>query len=244
MILVKKFLYIPIKLIIIALGKIRFIDIDFESRISISHLKNMFLKFKSSKSAHIDIKKSNIGDVNIAEGCKILNSRISDNVILGRYVSLSDCIIHAKVNRIVIGNFCSIAPNTIIQEVYHRKTNITTYHIWSNIFRTESENDFESKGDIVIEDDVWIGANSVILSGVTIGRGSIIGAGSIVTKSIPRYSVAVGNPATVIYKRFDGETVKMLEDLRWWDMSLDELYKHKEYFKINLKKERITFKNE
>lgn len=55
--------------------------------------------------------------------------------------------------------------------------------------------------DIIIEDDVWIGCGSVITSGVTIGRGSIIGAGSVVTKSIPPYSIAVGAPAKVVKKR-------------------------------------------
>jgi acetyltransferase-like isoleucine patch superfamily enzyme len=58
----------------------------------------------------------------------------------------------------------------------------------------------EMKG-IVIEDDVWIGANATILDGVIIGRGCVIGAGSVVTKSLPEYSVAVGVPARVIYKR-------------------------------------------
>lgn len=54
---------------------------------------------------------------------------------------------------------------------------------------------------IVIEDDVWIGAGSKILGGVTIGKGSVIGAGSVVTKNIPPYSIAVGNPARIIRKR-------------------------------------------
>ena len=59
-----------------------------------------------------------------------------------------------------------------------------------------------SKGGITIEDNVQIGENCVILPGVTIGRNSLVGAGSVVTKSIPPYSVAVGNPAKVI-KTFD-----------------------------------------
>jgi len=54
--------------------------------------------------------------------------------------------------------------------------------------------------DIVIEEGVWIGANSIILPGVTIGKNSVVGAGSIVTKSIPSFSIAVGNPAKVIKK--------------------------------------------
>ena len=57
------------------------------------------------------------------------------------------------------------------------------------------------QGAIIIEDDVWIGAGSIILTGVTISKGSVIGAGSVVAKSIPEYSIAVGNPAKVIHRR-------------------------------------------
>ncbi|QGY41956.1 maltose O-acetyltransferase [Pseudodesulfovibrio cashew] len=58
---------------------------------------------------------------------------------------------------------------------------------------------------ITIEDDVWIGANVVITSGVNIGHGSIIGAGAVVVRDIPPFSVAVGVPCRVVRKRLDGE---------------------------------------
>lgn len=58
-----------------------------------------------------------------------------------------------------------------------------------------------SKGGIIIEDDVWIGASCTVVDGVKIKQGSIIGAGSVVHKRIPPYSIALGNPATVIKKR-------------------------------------------
>jgi acetyltransferase-like isoleucine patch superfamily enzyme len=54
---------------------------------------------------------------------------------------------------------------------------------------------------VIIEDDVWIGANATILPGVRVGKGSVIGAGSVVTNDIPEYSIAVGIPARVISKR-------------------------------------------
>jgi acetyltransferase-like isoleucine patch superfamily enzyme len=60
-------------------------------------------------------------------------------------------------------------------------------------------------GRIVIEDDVWIGGRCIILKGVQIGRGSVIGAGSIVTRTIPPFSVAAGNPCRVIRQRFSSE---------------------------------------
>jgi len=58
------------------------------------------------------------------------------------------------------------------------------------------------QGPIIIEDDVWIGARSIVLTGVTIGKGSIVGAGSVVTRNIPPYSIAAGNPARIINKRY------------------------------------------
>jgi maltose O-acetyltransferase len=57
---------------------------------------------------------------------------------------------------------------------------------------------FETDEPVMIEDHAWIGARAIILPGVTIGRGSTVGAGAVVSKSIPPYSVAVGNPARVV----------------------------------------------
>jgi serine acetyltransferase len=95
------------------------------------------------------------------------------------------------------------------------------------------ESDIESKGEISIEDDVWIGSGAIVLSGVTIGRGSVVGAGSVVTKSIPPYSVAVGNPARVVKRRFRDKTIENLERLRWWEWNVETLKKHQHLFNLN-----------
>lgn len=71
----------------------------------------------------------------------------------------------------------------------------------------------EERPVTVIEADCWIGSRVTIMEGVRIGRGSIIGAASIVTKSIPPYSIAVGSPAIVIRKRFDEDTCKKHDNL-------------------------------
>ena len=76
---------------------------------------------------------------------------------------------------------------------------------------------WDNKGDIVIGNDVWIGYEATILSGVTIGDGAIIGAKAVVTKDVPPYSVVGGVPAKKIKQRFDAETIQKLQQLKWWD---------------------------
>ena len=80
-----------------------------------------------------------------------------------------------------------------------------------------NEKEFTSKGSIIIEEDVWIGSNVVVLSGIKIGRGAVIGAGSVVTKDVKPYSVIAGNPARIVKMRFAESQVAYLEELQWWN---------------------------
>lgn len=84
-------------------------------------------------------------------------------------------------------------------------------------------NDLPLKGDTVIGNDVWIGQNAVILPGVHIGDGAIIGANSVVGSDVDSYTIVVGNPATVLRKRFDEELIDLLLKFKWWDRSIDEI---------------------
>lgn len=74
-----------------------------------------------------------------------------------------------------------------------------------------------TKGDVEIGNDVWIGTESLIMSGVTIGDGAVIGARAVVTKNVRPYSVVVGSPAAVIKMRFDDRTIERLLAVKWWD---------------------------
>jgi acetyltransferase-like isoleucine patch superfamily enzyme len=80
-----------------------------------------------------------------------------------------------------------------------------------------------SKGDIYIENDVWIGANSTIMSGVKIDNGAIVAAGSTVTKYVPPYAVVAGNPAKIIKYRFNPKQVDSLLKISWWDWTEDRI---------------------
>lgn len=86
-----------------------------------------------------------------------------------------------------------------------------------------SMDDLPLKGDTVIGNDVWIGQNAVILPGVHICDGAIIGANSVVGSNVEPYTIAAGNPARVIRKRFDDELIGLLLSFKWWDKSIEEI---------------------
>lgn len=186
-------------------------------------IKRIFINIKARKNGILITRDCQI-DLGLIDrigyGTKIQNQTIVfGDVEIGNYSSINGpgTQIGSRINGISIGNFCSIASGVVIQEYYHKYNRATSYYINRNIFGKDLSLDIYSKGSIKIEDDVWIGANSVILSGVTIGRGSIIGAGSIVTKNVPRYSIAAGNPAKVIKSRFHPKVISYLESTKWWE---------------------------
>ena len=82
---------------------------------------------------------------------------------------------------------------------------------------------WDNKGDIVIGNDVWIGYEAVIMTGVHIGNGAIIAARAVVTKDVPPYTIVGGVPARPIRKRFDEEVIRKLETLQWWDWSVEKI---------------------
>lgn len=122
-----------------------------------------------------------------------------------------------------IGSFCSISGYV---HVYlggnHRLDWATTYpfgHINQNIFDSfNGEGHPQTKGNVVIGNDVWIGTHVTIMSGVTIGDGATIANNSVITKDVEPYTVVGGNPAKFIKKRFDDETVNQLLELKWWEL--------------------------
>ena len=202
---------------------------EYNSKLNLDILNQVFQKkIKCSfGSAYIS------GNVVINNNVTLYNQlEIFGNIKLSKNVSISGpgTRICSSINNISIGSYCSIASNVIIQEYNHNADLITTYDICENILKLKNPNSVTSKGPIIIEEDVWIGSNSVILSGVKIGRGSIIGSGSIVTKDILPYSIAVGNPCKRIKSRFSQNKIDELESLKWWQWNEEKLIKNKDIF--------------
>jgi tetrahydrodipicolinate N-succinyltransferase len=114
----------------------------------------------------------------------------------------------------------------------HPVSHISTY--FSNaLFQGRIKNDSDF-GHVEVGNNVWIGHGSIILNNVIIGEGSVIGAGSIVTKNIPNFCVAAGNPAKVIRNRFRDEITELLLELRWWDSSEKNLLEMEELFHLDI----------
>ena len=172
----------------------------------------------------------------VNEGCRISDSKCYGDIILGRFVSISGpgTVIKALKEKIYIGSFCSIGQNVCIVDFNHLYNRITSSFIHYQVFNEDYKIDIDTKGQVVLEEDVWIGSNTIILPGVKIGRGSVIGGGSVVTKDIPRYSIALGNPAKVVSTRFDENTIQLLEELQWWEWDIAKIKRNKKLFSISL----------
>jgi virginiamycin A acetyltransferase len=172
------------------------------------------------------------GNFSAKENCKLYHCQLEGTIQLGRFTSLWGPNLDIKTNneRVVIGNFCSIARNVSIQTYNHNHKKITSYFIGQNFFKEKWENENVSKGDVVIENDVWIGAHSVILGGVTLHNGSVVAANSVVNKDVPPYSIVAGTPAKVIGYRFDEATISKLLELEWWNWSEEKINKNKSLF--------------
>ena len=116
-----------------------------------------------------------------------------------------------------IGNYVSIADScSFILGGNHALTSITNYPIRDKICNIDYN--AESKGPIIVSDEVWIGFGVTILSGVTIGKGAVIAAGALVTKDIPPYTIFGGNPAKFIKNRFSVEIIERLISFNLMDI--------------------------
>lgn len=120
---------------------------------------------------------------------------------------------------LTIGKFVSLAGGTTIMLGGDHTTSFVSTFPFKDLWRSAVKlpGRETTKRDVAIGNDVWIGRNSLILSGVNIGDGAIIGAGSVVTKDVHPYAIVAGNPAKMIRYRFDEKTIERLLKMAWWN---------------------------
>ena len=160
----------------------------------------------------------------------------NENIIVGDFTYIADSEFESHVthhyewnnDKLIIGKFCQIASGVefVMNGANHQMNSVSTFPFytlegWEQ--NPPSQDDLTIKGDTIIGNDVWIGQNATILPGVHIGDGSIIGANSVVGSNVEPYTIVVGNPARVIRKRFDDELIEIMEKLKWWDKSIEEI---------------------
>lgn len=158
------------------------------------------------------------------------------NIIVGDFTYIADSEFESHVthhydfndDKLIIGKFCQIASGVefIMNGANHQMNSVSTFPFytlegWNQ--NTPKKEDMPIKGDTIIGNDVWIGQNATILPGVKIGDGAIIGANSVVGSDVEPYSIVIGNPSRMIKKRFDNELIDIMEKLKWWDKSIEEI---------------------
>lgn len=150
-----------------------------------------------------------------------------NNVIVGNY---SYGKLHVGNNDdesfLRIGNYVSIAGNVwFLVGLEHRLDTISTFPFKDKILRRDGHEAF-SKGDIVVDDDVWVGQNAVVLSGVHISQGAVISAGAVVTSNVPPYAIVGGVPAKVLKYRFSDRLISRLIQIDYSKLTVEMIESH------------------
>jgi virginiamycin A acetyltransferase len=141
-------------------------------------------------------------------------------------------------DKLIIGKYCMIASHVtfIMNGANHLTDALTTYpfaifgHGWEHAMDNKA---YPQKGNIIIGNDVWIGYNATIMAGVTIGNGAIIATNATVTRDVEPYTIAGGNPAREIKKRFSDEVIAELQALQWWDWDEAKITRNVQYLTGN-----------
>lgn len=179
--------------------------------------------------SQIRILKHNIAGKKVAFG-----GHLAKDVKIGAYTRING---PSHIEDCEIGKFCAIGRNLTVRSTNHSME-------YLNLQKFAQEKIIEStlkiagirKNRILIGNNVWIGDSVILLPGVRVGNGAVIAAGSVVTKSVPEFSIVGGNPARVIRYRFNQNTIKKLRHINWWDWSPGQLKNNAAIFEINLAK--------
>ena len=192
---------------------------------NISYLYGKFIKKihgKCIRNSSIH-KSSAIGPNSNIVGC-----------MMGKY---SYCGPDCQIVNSEIGAFCSISDHVFIGGAEHPIDWLCTSPVFQNTQHSGPRKRFakfclpETK-KTVIGNDVWIGHGVTIKQGVVIGNGAVVGSNALVTKDVPPYAIVGGVPAKIIKYRFPQDVIDRLEEIRWWRLSDNEIYKRINLFNI------------
>ena len=149
------------------------------------------------------------------------------NSSVGKYTYISD---HTLISSSNIGSYCSIGSFCQIGCATHSMGYVSTSPIFNSGHNPWGKHilniDFEPYLKTSIGNDVWIGTHVLIKSGVNIANGAVIGMGSVVTKNVGPYEIWAGNPARLIKKRFDEDTIDGLMRIKWWDWTTEKIQQY------------------
>ena len=180
-----------------------------------------FKKFRSSA-----IKKSHIHKTSKVEaGSSIINTIMDKHSFCGYDCEIINCR---------IGSFVSIANQVVIGGGEHPMHWVgmspVFYEGRDSIKAKFSKHERQNLPVTTIGHDVWIGQRALLKSGISVGVGAVIGMGSVVTKDVEAYAIVAGNPARLIRKRFDDETIRMLLQSKWWAWPEGQLRQYAVFF--------------
>lgn len=193
----------------------------------------IFIKKGCAIGENVEIIESELeNESRIASNASVRFSKIGYLSSIGRYT---------KVDHADIGKFCSISWDCTIGARSHPYDHLTMsafpYVPYVGRFVKERKQSFKT---VIIKNDVLIGANSVILSGITIGNGAVIGAGAVVTKDVPDYAVMGGVPARIIKYRFEKKIIYELLEIKWWNFEKQILKENISLFQAPLDSKTIN----
>lgn len=128
------------------------------------------------------------------------------------------------IDQLIIGKYCSIATGVQFMMCGTQGHNYNWIAVHPLIGL--DNNNFHGqqwKGNTIIGNDAWLGAESLIMPGVKIADGAVIAARAVVTKNVGPYEIWGGNPAKLIKKRFNDQDISKLLEIKWWDWDIDAL---------------------
>lgn len=171
----------------------------------------------------------------LSGGVRLYNSNMGYASYVGSY---------SHLEKVKIGRYTCIGQNVKNINANHSSRDFVSIHpcfystqrqsgftyVEKNLFAEHSYVDNQNRWFNVIGNDVWIGTNTVLLGGVSIGDGAIVGAGSVVTKDVPPYAVIGGTPARILRYRFTDDQIKKLLKVHWWDRDKEWMAANAGYF--------------